>query len=118
MRFLLSLTSVLLVACAGTPPAPPAQAPANSASTHEPADADAQNAADRRFAEAVRSYKLVERNGDKYYCRAERASGSNIKAQNCFSEAELRSRVESAEIYRRRPKPAVCAPNDPRCGGS
>jgi hypothetical protein len=111
MKIILSLASALLVACAGAPAAPPAESPAE-------VDAGAQSAADRRFAEEVRSYKLVERNGEKFYCRAERASGSAIKGMNCFSEAELRARFERAEIYRRRPKPSMCAPNDPRCAGN
>ena len=109
MKFLLSIATILLAACAGSPP--PSTEPA------EPADANAQTAADRRFAEETRGYKLVEQNGQKYYCRRERASGSNIKGMNCFSESELRARVENAEAYRRRSKPAVCAPDDPRCGG-
>jgi hypothetical protein len=37
---------------------------------------------------------------------------------NCFSENELRARLENAEAYRRRSKPSVCAPGDPRCGGT
>ncbi len=115
MKTVLTFAILLLAACASTPPkteSPPV-APATSAE----AAADNQTAADRRFAEEARSYKVVERNGEKYYCRTERASGSNIKALNCFSETELRARVENAEAYRRRNKPSVCAPNDPRCGG-
>ena len=117
MKALLSLATILLVSCAAKPPAPDTKAIEPAAIT-EVTDASAQTAADRRFAEESRGYRLVERNGQKYYCRAERASGSNIKAMNCFSENELRARVEDAEAYRRRSKPSVCAPNDPRCGGS
>ena len=115
MKALLSLATILLVACAAKPPAPEPKAIEPSATTV--ADGNAQTAADRRFAEETRGYKRVERNGQKYYCRAERASGSNIKALNCFSENELRARVEDAEAYRRRYRPSVCAPDDPRCGG-
>ena len=116
MKALLSLATILLVACAAKPPAPEPKAIEPAATTE--ADVNTQTAADRRFAEETRGYKLVERNGQKFYCRPERASGSNIKAMNCFSENELRARVEDAEAYRRRSKPSVCAPNDPRCGGS
>ena len=117
MKPILSFASILLVACAGSPP--PASNPQviEPAAAHEPTDAEAQSAADRRFADETRGYNLVEKSGQKYYCRSERSSGSNIKAMNCFSENELRARVEQAEMYRRRPKPSVCAPNDPRCGG-
>ena len=116
MKPLLGLATILLVACAAKPPA--SDTPAEPAATIHVTDESAQTAADRRFAEETRGYKLVERNGQKYYCRSERASGSNIKSMNCFSENELRARVENAEAYRRRSKPSVCAPADPRCGGS
>ena len=112
MKFILSSVAIFLVACAGTPPRPNPQTIEQSRTRRRH-----QDAADRRFAEETRGYKLVERNGQKYYCRTERASGSNIKAMNCFSETELRARVENAEAYRRRTKPSVCAPDDPRCGG-
>lgn len=117
MKALLSLATILLVACAAKPQASDTKTiePAASALA---ADASTQTAADRRFAEETRGYKLVEKNGQNYYCRSERASGSNIKAMNCFSENELRARVEDAEQYRRRNKPSVCSPGDPRCGGS
>lgn len=117
MKLVLSFAAILLVACAGAPPAATNPQTIESVAAPEPVDASAQTAADRRFAEETRGYKLVERNGQKYYCRSERASGSNIKGMNCFSETELRARVENAEAYRRRNKPSVCAPNDPRCGG-
>jgi hypothetical protein len=116
MKALLSLATIALVACAAKPPSLDSKAIEPAAST-EASDGIAQNAADRSFAEETRGYKLVERNGHKFYCRAERASGSNIKAMNCISENELRARVENAEAYRRRSKASVCAPGDPRCGG-
>jgi hypothetical protein len=117
MKALLSLATILLVSCAAKPPAPDTKAIEPAAIT-QVTDASAQTAADRRFAEESRGYRLVERNGQKYYCRAERASGSNIRAMNCFTENELRARLENAEAYRRRSKPSVCAPGDPRCGGT
>jgi hypothetical protein len=116
MKALLSLATILLVACAAKSPAPDTKA-VKPAVTTEATDANPQTAADRRFAEETRGYKLVERNGQKFYCRAERASGSNIRTMNCFSENELRVRLENAEAYRRRSKAAVCAPGDSRCGG-
>jgi hypothetical protein len=115
MKVLLNLATILLVACATKAPAPDTKTIGPAAAA---VDESAQTAADRRFAEETRGYKVVEKNGQKYYCRPERASGSNIKTMNCFSENELRARVENAEQYRRRNKPSVCAPNDPRCGGS
>ena len=115
MKALLSLTTILLVACAAKPTALDPQVIEPDPTTE--ADENAQTAADRRFAEETRGYKLVERNGQKFYCRPERASGSNIKAMNCFTENELRVRLENAEAYRRRSKAAVCGSGDSRCGG-
>ena len=111
MKALLSLATILLVACAAKPPALDPQAIEASATTE--ADENAQTAADRRFAEESRGYRLVERKGQKYYCRSERASGSNLKSLHCFTENELRVRLENAEAFRRRSK-ASCAPG---CGG-
>lgn len=114
MKTVLFIALILLAGCAGTPPAPEA----TPASIPESADTSSQTAADRRFADEARSYKLVEKKGKKYYCRAERPSGSNLKSQICWTETELRQRVDAAEAYRRKYKPSVCAPNDPRCGGA
>ena len=116
MKALLGLATILLVACAAKPPIPDTKT-VEPAATGQVADESAQSAADRRFAEETRGYRLVERDGKKYYCRAERASGSNLRTMNCISENELRTRVENAEAYRRSSKPSLCSPNDPRCGG-
>lgn len=120
MKTFLPLALVLLAGCAGTPPAPPAApaTPTAPAATQESAAADNQTAADRRFADETRSYKLVERNGQKYYCRAERPSGSNLRTNVCWTESELRQRVDAAEAYRRKYKASVCENQDPRCGGA
>jgi hypothetical protein len=118
MKIMLCFATVLLAACAGNPPPSTDARVIEPVPAHEPTDAEAQSAADRRFAEETRGYKLLERNGQKYYCRSERPSGSNLRTMNCFTENELRTRVENAEAYRKRSKPSLCAPNDPRCGGA
>ena len=115
MKALLSLATILLVACAAKPPALDTQA-IEPDRYNRSEDENAQTAADRRFAEETRGYRLVERNGQKFYCRAERASGSNLKSMHCFTENELRARLENAEAFRRRSK-AACARRRPRCGG-
>jgi len=117
MKALLSLATILLVACAAKAPAPDTKTIEPDA-TSEAAAKKSESAADRRFAEEARGYKLAERNGQKYYCRTERASGSHLKTTNCISENELRTRVENAEVNRRQSKSSVCAQSDPRCGGS
>jgi len=117
MKALLSLATILLVACAAKAPVPDTKTIEPDA-TSEAAAKNSGSAADRRFAEEARGYKLAERNGQKYYCRTERASGSHLKTMNCISEIELRTRVENAEVNRRQSKSSVCAQSDPRCGGS
>ena len=118
MKIIVCFATILLAACAGTPPVSTDANVNEPVPAHESAEADAQTAADRRFAEETRGYKLVEKRGQKYYCRAERPSGSNLRTNICWTEAELRQRVEAAEVYRRKYKPSVCALNDPRCGGA
>jgi len=111
MKALLSLATILLVACAAKPPSldPEVIEPDPTSEANE----NAQTAADRRFAEETRGYRLVARKGQKYYCRAERASDSHLKTMNCFTENELRVRLENAEALRRRSK-SSCAPG---CSG-
>jgi hypothetical protein len=116
MKALLSLATILLVACAAKAPVPDTKT-IEPAATSVAADKNAESAADRRFAEEARGYKLAERDGKKYYCRTEHASGSHLKTMNCISENELRERVENAEANRRQSKASVCSPNDSRCGG-
>jgi hypothetical protein len=116
MKALLGLATIFLVACAAKAPVPDAKTIEPDA-TSDAADQHVESAADRRFAEEARGYKLAERNGQKYYCRTERASGSHLKTMSCITENELRARVEY-EANRRQSKASVCAPGDPRCGGS
>lgn len=112
--------ALLMAACAATPapqglssPAPAADTPVNA-----PADSPASlaNAAERRFQEAAKGYRLVVANGQNHYCRNEKASGSNIIQQNCVTENELRAAVEDAERFRRAQRASVCKTDDPRCG--
>lgn len=115
MRILFTACAlVFLAACASTPPAADA---GNSPEAAPPvSEAERQSAADRKFAEAVRSYQVVEKDGETLYCRSERSTGSKLQSFNCINEAALRLRIQEAEAMRRG-RPAVCGPNDPRCGG-
>src|SRR5262245_28741111 len=117
MKILLTFVTLLLAACASTPSTTDPKTIEPSETAAAP-DASSQTAADRRFAEETRGYKQVERNGKTYYCRSERASGSNLRTTTCFTETELRSRFEAAERYRQQRKASACAPADPRCGGA
>jgi hypothetical protein len=99
---------VLLAGCASAPPPP---APQPSAPPSSTADAqDEANLAERRFAEAARSYQVVERNGRPFYCRNERPTGSKLNEYVCISESELRQRIEDEERLRRRTRPVLTRP--------
>jgi len=111
MKILTTFALILLAGCAAAPPAADPKTIESDAAP-EAAHASSQTAADRQFAEATRGYNQVERNGEMFYCRMERASGSNLRTQNCFTEAELRTRVENAENYRRCRKASGCASTD------
>lgn len=114
----LGFIASMLIACAGTPPQQPANSPApdTASSAVQPAVKSSANAAERRFEEAIKGYRLVEQDGQKHYCRSEKASGSNILQQNCVTENQLRAAVEDADRYRRTQRSSVCQNDDPRCG--
>jgi hypothetical protein len=112
LSFSLGFGAALLGACASQPaqapatnPAPtaPASAPApaaNSAATET--EAHTANAMEKRFQEAARGYKVVQKNGKTMYCKREKLIGTTIPTMNCISEAELRTQVENMEDYRQR----------------
>jgi hypothetical protein len=103
----LAASAALLGACASDPasstvakpaPAQPA-APANSAATAEGVVA---SALEKKFQEAARSYKMVERDGKTLYCKREKVMGSTIPTMQCLTETQLRNQVESTEELKRR----------------
>lgn len=106
----ISLAAALLAGCASqpadqAPPAPKAAA-AQPAQPAQPAvkatEADAASAMERKFQEAARSYKTVERDGKTMYCKREKVIGSTIPTMQCYTEAQLRNTVESNEELKQR----------------
>jgi hypothetical protein len=97
--------SVLLGACASQPatdahPAPvAAAAPAPTAAA---AEADTAAGMEKRFQEAARSYKIVQKDGKTMYCKREKVMGSTIPTLQCISEAQLRIQVENTDELRQR----------------
>jgi hypothetical protein len=96
----------------------PATAPANSPTAGAAiAEADTASAMERRFQEAARSYKTVEKDGKTMYCKREKLIGTTIPTMNCITEAQLRNQVESMEDYRNRARNAAKCTHGPGCAG-
>ena len=94
----------LMSACASQPASQPAAAPAPAtASAPAPAnaapatEADTASAMEKRFQETARSYKTVERDGKKMYCKREKTIGSTIPTMQCYTESQLRNQIEATE---------------------
>jgi Skp family chaperone for outer membrane proteins len=112
-RSTLLATGVLLVAaCASQPasqpapaaaPAPAATAaPAAAASSEAKPEADAAAALEKKFQEAARSYRTVQKDGKTMYCKKEKPINSTIPRVQCISESQLRLQVEQTEQTRDR----------------
>jgi Skp family chaperone for outer membrane proteins len=100
--------AVALAACASAPPAAPAAAtaPATASKTASPvaapSEAEAATQLEKKFQEAARSYKVVEKDGKTMYCKKEKVIGSTIPTLQCLSEAQLRLQVEQMDQMRDR----------------
>lgn len=91
--------AVLLAGCASSPEA----LPPTVAETPAPEAQAAQDAAlEKKFQEAARGYRLVEKDGKTLYCKREKVIGSTIPTLQCLSEAQLRLQVENMEEMRDR----------------
>ena len=119
-RTALLATGVLLVAaCASQPasqpapaaaPAPaataaPAAAPAAAAvpaSAEAKPEADAAAALEKKFQDAARSYRAVQKDGQTMYCKKEKPVNSTIPRVQCITESQLRLQVEQMEQTRDR----------------
>ena len=122
-RSALVLAGVLLVAACASQPAPqpatqpasaasPAPAPAAApaapaaaaaaASPEAKSEADAAAALEKKFQDAARSYRAVQKDGKTMYCKKEKPINSTIPRMQCISEAQLRLQVEQTEQTRDR----------------
>jgi hypothetical protein len=111
---LLAAAASLLVACASSPadapapsaaPAPvaaPAAAPAPTASSEAKPEADAASLADKKFQEAARAYRKVEKDGKTMYCKKEKPINSTIPRMQCITESQLRLEVQQMDELRDR----------------
>jgi hypothetical protein len=101
----LAAATALLGACASEPATnaarPPAAAPA-PAPTAAAAEADTAAGMEKKFQDAARSYKVVQKDGKTLYCKREKVMGSTIPTLQCISEAQLRIQVENTDEMRQR----------------
>jgi hypothetical protein len=84
----LATLASLLGACAS----PPAETPLPSS----------PQLLERKFQEAAKGYKVVQKDGRTLYCKREKVLGSTIPTMQCMSEAQLRLQVENMEELRAR----------------
>jgi heme A synthase len=111
----LGASTVIIAACATEPAASQsaaapvaAAAPAVAAvpvatpSGAAVAESDAASAMEKKFRDAARSYKVVQRDGKTMYCKREKVIGSTIPTMQCLTEAQLRIQVENTEELKRR----------------
>lgn len=109
--FVLALAATLITACA-TPPAPQAASAPAAPATSAPAataaapaaagEPDAASNLERKFQEAVRSYKTVQKDGKTMYCKREKVLGSTIPTTQCYTETQVRNQVEATEELKKR----------------
>jgi hypothetical protein len=117
----IGLSAAMLTACASQPqpttapaakPATPAAGKPSSAAT----EADTATAMEKRFQDAARSYKVVQKDGKTLYCKREKQIGTTIPTMNCMTESQLRNQVETMEEYRQRARNAARCTHGAGCG--
>jgi hypothetical protein len=117
----IGLGAAMLTACASQPqpatapaakPATPAASKPSSAAT----EADTATAMEKRFQDAARSYKVVQKDGKTLYCKREKQIGTTIPTMNCMTESQLRNQVETMEEYRQRARNAARCTHGAGCG--
>jgi hypothetical protein len=122
---ILAAAVVSVMGCAAQPSAPgaPAARPANTAAIPpvSPADearteADAASALEKKFQEAAKGYKVVQKDGKTMYCKREKVIGSTIPTMQCITESQLRNQVETMEELRGRMRNSGRCTLGPGCG--
>ena len=110
----LGASTLGLAACATEPSAAqPAATPAAVANPSPAVTAAAPNDAaaaeslaatglEKKFRDAARSYKMVQRDGKTLYCKREKVLGSTIPTMQCLTEAQLRLQVENTDEIKKR----------------
>jgi len=116
----LGVCVALLAACASQPAteaaaAPVAPAPASAAPAAQ-TEADTAAALEKKFQDAAKGYKVVQRDGQTLYCKKEKVIGSTLPTLQCMTEAQLRNQVETMDDYRDRMRNSSKCTLGPGCG--
>src|SRR6185369_15526741 len=98
-------------------------APAVAAAPVSPADearteADAAAQLEKKFQEAAKGYKVVQKDGKTLYCKKEKVIGSTIPTLQCMSEAQLRLQVEQMDDLRERMRSSGRCTLGPGCSST
>jgi hypothetical protein len=80
-------------------PAIPATAATGPAAKTE---GDTAVALEKKFQDAARGYKVVQRDGKTLYCKREKLISSTIPTLQCLTESQLRNQVETMDEMRGR----------------
>jgi len=107
-----------LSACASAPAESPAPAPVAAAkpvaaaqpvaavqpaaSPEATSETEAATALEKKFQDAARSYKQVQKDGKTMYCKKEKPINSTIPRMQCITESQLRLEVEQMDDLRQR----------------
>lgn len=116
----------LLAACASQPapsdvPQPAAPPVAAAAPAQDPAvktEKDTAATLEKKFQDAARGYKVVERDGKTLYCKREKVIGSTIPTMQCLTESQLRNQVETMEDARERMRSSAKCTIGRGCSGT
>jgi len=104
-----------------TPAAAPAPAPAAPATANNTGAATAENEAaaslEKKFRDAARGYKTVQKDGQTLYCKREKEIGTTIPRMRCMTEAQLRNEVETMEEVRNKMRSGAKCTLGPGCSG-
>jgi hypothetical protein len=116
-----------IAGCASEPatqkaPAPPAAPAVPAAAPISPGaeartEADAASQLEKKFQEAAKGYKIVQRDGKTMYCKKDKVIGSTIPTLQCITEAQLRLQVEQMDDLRQRMRGGARCTLGSGCGG-
>lgn len=92
----------------------PAPAPSTGAST---AEDEAAASLEKKFRDAARGYKVVQKDGQTLYCKREKLIGTTIPSMRCITEAQLRNEVETMDEVRNKMRSGAKCTLGPGCSG-
>jgi hypothetical protein len=115
----LAAGTALLGACASKPATAPSPAAPAASAAAATAETDTAAGLEKKFQDAARGYKVVQKDGKTLYCKREKVMGSTIPTLQCITEAQLRNQVENTDELRQRMRraPGGCVQTGGCSGG-